>query len=112
MFKKIVNCKGPFTISVNLCVSENNASSDNKTQTQGRGSVPILCINVNFSIDTMLKSDANVDSDGKCERTLTNDKEFIHTFGAAMRTRWKYKSVGSSPRYFTRQFVSADTWRG
>ena len=51
---------------------------------------------------------ANIDFDVKCEWTL-NDKEFILTFGEAMRTRWKYKSVGSSPRYFTKQFVSADT---
>ena len=41
---------------------------------QRMGSVPILCINVNVVIDTMLTFDANadvnVDFDAKCERTL------------------------------------------
>ena len=37
-------------------------------------SVPILCVNVNIMIDTMLKFNANADAkvniDAKCERTL------------------------------------------
>ena len=40
---------------------------------QEMGSVPILCINVNITIDTKLKFDANADAnsdfDTKCERT-------------------------------------------
>ena len=42
---------------------------------QRKGSVPIPCVNVNSTIDTMLKFDANSDAnvyiDAKCERTLT-----------------------------------------
>ena len=38
------------------------------------GSVPILCINVNITIDTMLKFDANAEAsvnvDAQCERTF------------------------------------------
>ena len=34
------------------------------------GSIPILCINVNITIDTMLDFDANVNTDAKCERTF------------------------------------------
>ena len=40
------------------------------------GSVPILWVNVNVTIDTMLKFDANaganVNIDSQCERTLTH----------------------------------------
>ena len=35
------------------------------------GSVPILCVNINVSKDTMLKFDANTDVDAKCERILS-----------------------------------------
>ena len=35
------------------------------------GSIPILCINVNIIIDTLLQFDANVNNDVQCERTLT-----------------------------------------
>ena len=39
------------------------------------GSIPILCININIIIDTMLKFDANADAnvniDDQCKRTLT-----------------------------------------
>ena len=45
-----------------------------KTQTQRMGSTAILCINVNITIDTMLKfdvnADANVNIDAQCERTF------------------------------------------
>ena len=44
-------------------------------QIQIMNSVPILCINVNFYTDSMLKfdanADANVDVDVKCEQTLS-----------------------------------------
>ena len=38
------------------------------------GPVPILCINVNVIIDTVLKFDANADAnfDAKCERTFNH----------------------------------------
>ena len=46
------------------------------------GSVPILCINVSVSIDTMLKFDAYVDVDAKGSFTLNdgngNDKIMFH----------------------------------
>ena len=48
---------------------ENNRSNNNKTQVQRMGSIPILYINVNITIDRMLKFDANVDIDPKCEWT-------------------------------------------
>ena len=39
------------------------------------GSVPILCVNVNITIETMLKFDANADAyvniDAQCEQTLS-----------------------------------------
>ena len=39
------------------------------------GSILILCVNINVTIDTMLKfdenADANVNADDKCEGTLT-----------------------------------------
>ena len=59
--------KGPFTLTVNvfLYVFENG----NKNQRMG--SLPILSLNVKIYIDRMLKFNASVDVDGKCERTLT-----------------------------------------
>ena len=46
-----------------------------KCKTQRMGSVPIPCVNINVRIDTMLKFDANadtnVDFDAKCECTFT-----------------------------------------
>ena len=46
-----------------------------KHKTQRMGYVPFLCLNVNFTIDTMLKfdanaKDANVNIDVRCERTF------------------------------------------
>ena len=38
---------------------------------QRMGSVPILWVNVNVPIDTVLKFDANADVKAKCERTFT-----------------------------------------
>ena len=67
------SAKGPFTLNVNvcICVFENNGSNGNKAQFQRMGSVHNLCINVNITIDTMLKFDANADAnvnfDAKCE---------------------------------------------
>ena len=69
--------KGPFTLSVNvyICIFENNRSNGNKTQMQIMGSIPILCVNINITIDTMLKFDANagtdVNIDAQCEQTLS-----------------------------------------
>ena len=34
------------------------------------GSVPILCVDINITMDTMLKLDTNVDIDAKCEWTI------------------------------------------
>ena len=34
------------------------------------GSIRILCIRINITIDTMLKFDANVNVDAQCERIL------------------------------------------
>ena len=43
-------------------------------QTQKMGSIPILCININITIDTMLKFDSNVETnfytDAQCERNF------------------------------------------
>ena len=39
-------------------------------QMQRMGYKPILCINVNITIDTMMKFDANVNIDAQCEWTL------------------------------------------
>ena len=43
---------------------------------QTMGPIPILCINVNFIIDTMLKfyanAHANINIDAQCEQTLMN----------------------------------------
>ena len=41
-------------------------------QMQRMDSIPILCINANFTIDTILKfdTDANVNIDAQCERTF------------------------------------------
>ena len=38
---------------------------------QRMGSFPILCVNINVPVDAMLKFDANVDVDAKCEWTFT-----------------------------------------
>ena len=49
---------------------------------QRMGSVPILCVNVNVMIDTMLKfeanADVNVEIDAKCERTFRD--HFVCSF--------------------------------
>ena len=39
-------------------------------QVQRLGSIPILCVNINITIDTMLKFDANVNIDAQCKWTL------------------------------------------
>ena len=39
-------------------------------QTQRIGSISILCVNINITIDTMLNFDANVHTDALCERTF------------------------------------------
>ena len=39
-------------------------------QAQRMASVPIVCININITKDTMLKFDANVNIDAQCERTF------------------------------------------
>ena len=59
-----LSLKGTFTLRVNvcICVFENNRSNDNKLQTQRMDSVPILCVYVDITIDTMLKFDANADA--------------------------------------------------
>ena len=61
--------KGPFTLSVNVCVCvfEKNEINGRKTQMQIKGSVPIFCINGNVLADTVLNFCANVDVDTKCE---------------------------------------------
>ena len=38
-------------------------------QMRRMGSVPILCVNVSVTRDTVLKFDANADADGKCDWT-------------------------------------------
>ena len=77
-FSLIFAVKGPFTLNTNACVYffENSGSNGNKTQLQGRGSVAILCVNINVPTDTMFKFDVNADAniDGKCERTLSRCK--------------------------------------
>ena len=64
--------EGPFTLSFNICVFENNRDNGNRMQMQRMDSIPILCINANFTIDTILKfdTDANVNIDVQCERTF------------------------------------------
>ena len=59
------NSKGPLILSASVCVCVfgNDRSNSNKTQTQKMGSIPVLCINVSITIDTMLKFDANVNID-------------------------------------------------
>ena len=63
--------KAQFTLGVGVscCIFENNRSSGKM------GCVQILCINVNFIIDTMLKfgtkADPYFDIDAKCEWTFT-----------------------------------------
>ena len=51
-----------------------------KMQTQRMGSVPILCINVNITIDTMsqfdTKADANINIDALCEMALISSIYF------------------------------------
>ena len=69
--------EGPLTLSINvyICVLKNNRINGKKTQMQRMSSIPILCININNTIDTMLKFDANTDVnvniDAQEERTLT-----------------------------------------
>ena len=54
---------------------------------QRMGSLPILCININILMDTILKFnvnanvDANVDFDTKCEWTLTAEHDSDFPFG-------------------------------
>ena len=66
------SCLSPFNVCI--CIFENNRSNGKEMQTQRMGSVPILCMNVNITIDTMLKFDANaqanVDVDAKCDGPL------------------------------------------
>ena len=56
-------------------------SNGNKEQTQITSSIPILCINVNITIDTILKFDAKIDAnvniDALCERTCTVKMKYI-----------------------------------
>ena len=58
----IPDIKSPFTLNVSVKVLENNGSNGNKTQTQSIRTMFILCVNVNVSMDTMLKLDAKVDA--------------------------------------------------
>ena len=50
------SCLSPFNVCI--CTFENNRSNGKEMQTQRMGSVPILCMNVNITIDTMFKFDA------------------------------------------------------
>ena len=51
-------------------------------------SVPILCINFNVSIDTMLNFDASIDVDTKCEGTLRFGGCDIHFVKCCPNNRW------------------------
>ena len=62
-----------------MCDFENNRSNGDKTQTQRMGSTPILCININITIDTMWKFEANADANIKCERGLSESKFVAYT---------------------------------
>ena len=42
--------------------------------TQRMGSISILYVNINISLDTMLNFDANVNTDALCERTFNWDR--------------------------------------
>ena len=63
--------EGPFTLSINVCIFENNRSNANKMQMQRMGSITIFCVDINITIDTILKFDANINTDAQYERTLT-----------------------------------------
>ena len=57
-------------------------------QMQSMDSIPILCINVNITIDTMLKSDANVIIDAQCEQTLKEYRASQPLRDAVPITQW------------------------
>ena len=40
-------------------------------QMQRMGSITIFCVDINITIDTILKFDANMNTDAQYERTLT-----------------------------------------
>ena len=52
-----------------FAIFENNRSNGKKMQMRRMGSVPILCVNVSVTRDTVLKFDANADADAKCDWT-------------------------------------------
>ena len=49
------------------------------------GSIPILCINVNITIDTMLKFDVNVNINAQCERILKPCSHVTSAFASDIR---------------------------
>ena len=66
----------------------------NKIQMQRMDSVPILCINVNITIDTMLKIEANLDAnaniDTQCEQTFTNSICEWTIIGVFLDIQWSF----------------------
>ena len=60
-FLVIISLSLTLSLAVNrplICVFENNRSNGSKTEMRRLSYVPILCINVNITIDTMLKTQA------------------------------------------------------